>query len=87
MEGAEGVGEGVRAVAVPGTQESNRCRAGNCNRQVPSKAGTEDVRTHMDNNQVRLVARCVARCVEDPSKLGDIMPVGFGNEGGGVIDD
>ena len=33
----------------------------------------------MDNNQVRLVARCV----ENPSKLGDIMPESFGDEGGG----
>ena len=31
---------------------------------------------HMDNNQVRFVARSV----EDPSKLGDIMPMGFGDE-------
>ena len=23
----------------------------------------------------------MARCVEDPSKLGDIMPVGFGDDG------
>ena len=29
--------------------------------------------------------RLVARQVEDPSKLGDIMPVGFGDEG--MIDD
>lgn len=39
-------------------------------------AGVEDVGTHMDNNQVRFVARCV----EGPSKLGDIMLVGFGDE-------
>ena len=31
----------------------------------------------MDNNRVRLVARCV----EGPSKLGDMMAVGFGDEG------
>ena len=35
----------------------------------------ESVDIHMDNNQVRLVARCV----EDPSRLGDMMPVGFGD--------
>ena len=39
-------------------------------------AGTEDVRTHLDNNQVQFIARCI----EDPSKLGDILPVGFGEE-------
>ena len=37
--------------------------------------------THLDNNQVRFVAWCV----EDPTKLGDIMPVGFRDED--VIDD
>ena len=42
-------------------------------------AGVEDAKTHMDNNQVRLVARSV----EDPSKLGYMMPVGFGDAGGG----
>ena len=36
----------------------------------------EDVYTHLDNNQVRFVARAV----EDPSKLGDMMPVGFGDD-------
>ena len=51
--------------------------------KVNRMAGIEDVWTHMDNNQ----ARAVARCIEDPSKLGDIMPRGFGDEGGGVIDD
>ena len=45
-------------------------------------AGMEDATTHMDNNQVRLIARSV----EDPSKLGDMMPVGLRYEGG-VIDD
>ena len=39
-------------------------------------AGMEDVPTHLDNNQVRFVARQV----EDPSKLGDILPVGFGED-------
>ena len=29
----------------------------------------------------------MAKCVEDPSRLGDIMPVGFEDEGGGAIDD
>ena len=43
--------------------------------KVNNMAGVEDVHTHMDNNQIRLVARSV----EDPSKLGDIMPVGFGD--------
>ena len=46
-------------------------------------AGVEDVSMHLNNCQVRFVARCV----EDPSKLEDIMPVGFRDEGGGVIDD
>ena len=36
-------------------------------------AGVESVNIHMDNNQVRFVARCV----EDPFKLVDVMPVGF----------
>ena len=43
--------------------------------------GVEGVDIHMDNNQVRFVARCV----EDPSRLGDIMPVGFGDDR--VVDD
>ena len=43
----------------------------------------EDVRTHIDNCQKRFIARCV----EDPSNLGDMLPVGFGDEGGGAIDD
>ena len=47
--------------------------------KVNRMAGVEDVHTHLDNNQVR----AVARCVEDPSKLGNILPVGFG----GDIDD
>ena len=37
----------------------------------------------MDNNKVRFVARCV----DDPTKLRDMLPVGFGDAGGGVIDD
>ena len=44
--------------------------------KVNQMAGVEDVHTHMDNNQVRFVARSV----EGPSKLGDTMPVGFGDE-------
>ena len=44
-------------------------------------AGVEDVPTHLDNCQVRFVARCV----EDPSKLGDIMSVGFGDERDGLL--
>ena len=39
--------------------------------------------THLDNNQVRFVARQV----EDPSKIGDMLLVGFGDIGGGIIDD
>ena len=31
--------------------------------------------------------RFVARCVKDPTKLGDMLPVGFGDAGAGVIDD
>ena len=37
----------------------------------------------MENKQ----AYAVARCMEDPSSLGDIMPVGFRDQGGGVVDD
>ena len=44
-------------------------------------AGVEDVHTDMHNNQVRFMARSV----EDPSKLGDIMPVGFGDDN--MLDD
>ena len=44
--------------------------------KVNQMAGVEGVGIHMDNSQ----ARFVARCVEDPSKLGDIMPVGFGDD-------
>ena len=29
----------------------------------------------------------MARVVEDPTKLGDMLPVGFGGVGGGVVDD
>ena len=43
--------------------------------------GAEDVRTHLDSCQ----ARFMARCVEDPSKLEDILPVGFGDEGHDVL--
>ena len=39
-------------------------------------AGVEDARTYMDNCQTRFVAQCV----EDSSKLADIMPWGFGDE-------
>ena len=39
-------------------------------------AGVEGVPTPLDNNQVRLVASQV----EDPFKLGDMMPGGFGDE-------
>ena len=46
-------------------------------------AGVEDVDIHLDNNQVRFVARQV----ENPTKLGDLLPVGFGDIGGGVVDD
>ena len=44
--------------------------------KVNQVAGVEDVHTHMDNNHIRLVARSV----EDPSKMGDIMPLGFGDD-------
>ena len=47
---------------------------GTASDQVNQMARVEDVPTHLDN-QVRFVARQV----EDPSKLGDIMPVGFGD--------
>ena len=46
---------------------------GTANDKVNQMAGVE---TYLDNNEVRFVARQV----EDPSKLGDIMPVGFGDE-------
>ena len=46
--------------------------------KVNQIAGVESVDIHMNNNQVRFVARCV----EDPTKLGDILPVGFGDAGG-----
>ena len=49
--------------------------------KVNQMTGVEDVITHLDNNQAGLVARGV----EDPTKLGDIMPVGFGDEN--MIDD
>ena len=49
---------------------------GTASDKVNQMAGVEDVPTHLDNNQVRFVARQV----EDPSNLGDIMPVGFGDE-------
>ena len=51
--------------------------------RVNQMAGVEDVSTHLNNNQVRFVARQV----EDPSKVGNLLPVGFGDAGGGVIDD
>ena len=38
-------------------------------------AGVEDVDIHLGNNQVQFVARQV----EDPSKVGDMLPVGFGD--------
>ena len=44
--------------------------------RVNQMAGVEDVPAHLDNNQVRFVARQV----EDPSKLGDMLPVGFGED-------
>ena len=44
--------------------------------KVNRMAGVEDVVTHLNNGRTRFVARCV----EDPTKLGDIMPVGFGDE-------
>ena len=46
-------------------------------------AGVKEVGTHLDNNQ----ARSVARCMKYSTKLGDIMPVRFGDEGGRVNDD
>ena len=49
---------------------------GTASDKVNQMAGVEDVPTHLDNNQVRFVGRQV----EDPSKLGDMMPVGFGDE-------
>ena len=54
---------------------------GTASDKVNQMAGVEDVPTHLDNCQVRLVARTV----EDPSKLGDMMPIGFGD--GRVLDD
>ena len=45
--------------------------------KVNRMAGTENMRTDLDNSQVRFVAWCI----EDLSKLGDILPLGFGEEG------
>ena len=50
---------------------------------VNRMAGVEDVRTNVENCQ----ARFMARCVEDPSSLGDILAMGFGDVGGGIVDD
>ena len=44
--------------------------------KVNQMAGVEDVPTHLGSCQARFVARSV-----DPSNLGDIMPVGFGDSG------
>ena len=49
---------------------------GTSGEKVNQMAGVEDVPTYLDNNQVRFVARQV----EDPSKLGDMLPVGFGDD-------
>ena len=40
-------------------------------------------------DKINRQARFMARCVEDPSKLGVILPVGFGDMGGGgnILDD
>ena len=46
--------------------------------KVNKIAGVESADIHMDNNQVRFVARCV----EDPTKVRDMLPVGFGDAGG-----
>ena len=43
---------------------------------VNRMTGVEVAATHLDNCQ----ARFMARCVEDPCKLGNIMPVGFGDK-------
>ena len=51
--------------------------------KVNQIAGVKSVDIHMDNNQVRFVAQCV----EDPTKLGGMLPVGFEDVGGGVVDD
>ena len=40
-------------------------------------ARVEKVATHLDNGQ----SWFIVRYVEDPSKLGDIMPIGFGEAG------
>ena len=49
--------------------------------KVNRMAGVEDVGIHLDNSQVRFVARQV----EDPTKLGDMLPVGFGDNN--MLDD
>ena len=51
-------------------------------------AGVKDVITHLDNCQARFVGRCDGcvdsqpqpQPVKDPIRLGDIMPVGFGDD-------
>ena len=49
--------------------------------KVNQMAGVEDILTYLDNTQVRFVAQQV----EDPSKLGDMLPVGFGDDA--MLDD
>ena len=54
---------------------------GTASDKVNQMAGVEDIPTHLDNNQVRFVVKQM----EERPQLGDMMPVGFGDER--VLDD
>ena len=43
--------------------------------KVNRMVGVKDMHTHPDNKRTQFVARCI----EDTPRLGDIMPVGFGD--------
>ena len=77
------VGARVQPATISSLKEGNRGH--------PRDSGGEDIpdsrsrgrQNALENNQVLLIARNV----EYPSKLGDMMPVGLGDAGGWVIDD
>ena len=72
------VGKIIRLIAVPGTQKGDGCYPADCNGQ--GKSNGRDASRQDTSRQLTGWVR-----VKDPSKLGDIMPVGFGNET--VLDD
>ena len=78
VDRSEGVGEGIQLAAIPSPSTSNRTVQGTSADKVNQIAGVESVDIHMDNNKVWFVARFV----EDPTKLGDMLPVEFGDAGG-----